>query len=264
MVWTLGGLMEWVGPDRRELFEALFVRYHGYVAAYALRLAPPALVDDVVGETFLVLWRSLDRVPDDPLPWLYGVARRVLANDRRGRRRRAALVERLRQERRSQAPGAGFDLVVSGPLRDALLALSSNEREAVLLIAWEGLSPAQAASAAGCSATAFRVRLHRAEIATNRRPIRAPATLALPRKNSCADAVVTATFSRSTDPVVPSRARASTDGRSRRVAEVSRDIPHVLDGPRTFGSAAPASANFRPTTASDQVRPCRFARPRHR
>jgi RNA polymerase sigma-70 factor (ECF subfamily) len=36
-----------------------------------------------LAETFLVAWRRLDDVPDDPLPWLYRVARRVLANQRR-------------------------------------------------------------------------------------------------------------------------------------------------------------------------------------
>ena len=87
--------MEQADPERRERFEALFERYHGYVVAYAVRRAPGELVDDVVGETFLVAWRSLDRVPDDPLPWLYGVARRVLANDRRGRRRRGFTNGRL-------------------------------------------------------------------------------------------------------------------------------------------------------------------------
>ena len=154
--------MEPADAERRERFEALFERYHGYVVAFAMRRAPGGLVDDVVGETFLVAWRSLDRVPDDPLPWLYGVARRVLANDRRGQRRRAALTDRLSRERSMSSAAQGTGGSVSEPVRDALLALSAREREAVLLVAWEGLTPTQAATAAGCTAVAFRVRLHRA------------------------------------------------------------------------------------------------------
>jgi RNA polymerase sigma factor (sigma-70 family) len=154
--------MKNVSAARRERFEALFERNHAYVTAYAMRRAPGGLVDDVVGETFLIAWCSLDRVPEDPLPWLYGVARRVLANHRRARRRRAALSERLSRERDATLPVTELDVGVSERVRDALLALSAREREAALLIAWEGLTPAQAAIAAGCTDAAFRVRLHRA------------------------------------------------------------------------------------------------------
>jgi RNA polymerase sigma factor (sigma-70 family) len=148
--------------ERQERFERLFAAHHAQVAAYAGRRAPREAVEDVVEETFLVAWRSLERVPDDPLPWLYGVARRVLANRRRGGRRAAALVQRLghESERAAASPPGGPWL--SAPLEAALRALSDREREAVLLIAWEGLTPSQAAIAAGCSAAAFRVRLHRA------------------------------------------------------------------------------------------------------
>ncbi|MGA2470182.1 MAG: sigma-70 family RNA polymerase sigma factor [Solirubrobacteraceae bacterium] len=160
--------MKQQSTQRRERFEALFERYQGNIAAYAMRRAPGGLVDDVVEDTFLVAWRSLDRLPEDPLPWLYGVARRVLANDRRAQRRRAALGERLSREPAPPAAPAAFDASVSEPLRSALLALSAREREALLLVAWEGLTPAQAAIAAGCADAAMRVRLHRARRALAR------------------------------------------------------------------------------------------------
>jgi RNA polymerase sigma factor (sigma-70 family) len=152
-------------PERHrpERFEALFERWHPEVRAYVLRRAPQAIVEDVVSETFLVAWRALDSVPEEPLPWLYGVARRTLANHRRGRLRSAALSTRLM---RTLVPPSEQEAPVSEEveprLRDALLALTVREREALLLVAWEGLSPAQAASALGCSSAAFRVRLHRA------------------------------------------------------------------------------------------------------
>jgi RNA polymerase sigma factor (sigma-70 family) len=154
--------MEQPDARRREQFEALFERCHADVLAYVLRRAPRTVVDDVVSETFLVAWRALDGIPAEPLPWLYGVARRTLANHRRGRRRSAALNARLTHAAVAPPEREMLGDGIEPPLRDALLDLSEREREALLLVAWEGLSPAQAASALGCSGAAFRVRLHRA------------------------------------------------------------------------------------------------------
>ncbi len=154
--------MEQPDAQRRERFETLFERCHPDVRAYVLRRAPQTVADDVVSETFLVAWRALDGVPEEPLPWLYGVARRTLANHRRGRRRSAALSARLTHVAVEPPEPEMLDEGIEPALRDALLELSEREREALLLVAWEGLSPAQAASALGCSGAAFRVRLHRA------------------------------------------------------------------------------------------------------
>ena len=146
--------------DRRSRFEALFDGHQRAVRAYALRRGAGAGAEDVVAETFLVAWRRLDAAGEDPLPWLLGVARRVLANERRGERRRIALSDRLRDAHAALGfePAQGLD----ERLAVAVAGLSAREREALLLVAWEGLSPARAARAAGCSAVAFRVRLHRA------------------------------------------------------------------------------------------------------
>jgi RNA polymerase sigma factor (sigma-70 family) len=168
-------------PDRhrKERFEALFERCHPEVRAYVLRRAPQAIVEDVVSETFLVAWRALDRVPGEPLPWLYGVARHTLANHRRGHLRSVALSARL--TRTLVLPpehDAPVSEEVEPQLRDALLALTVREREALLLVAWEGLSPAQAASALGCSSAAFRVRLHRARAHLTQSLERAPSEAA--------------------------------------------------------------------------------------
>jgi RNA polymerase sigma-70 factor (ECF subfamily) len=140
-------------------FEALWGDWHRHVLAYALRRADRALAEDVVAETFVIAWRRIDDVPDPPLPWLLGVARRVLANQRRGERRRGALVDRLRREPRPVAePPPGED----GRVLAALAALPEPDREALLLHAWEGLDHAAAGTVIGCSANAFAVRLHRA------------------------------------------------------------------------------------------------------
>ncbi len=149
---------------RRGRFERLFAQHYADVRGYVLRRGGTedrASVDDAVSETFLVAWRRLEDIGPDPLPWLFGVARKVLANQRRGDQRRSALADQLRLV---VAPAAAQELAsgLSDELRGALLSLSPREREALLLVAWEGLSPDRAAIAVGCSPTTFRVRLHRA------------------------------------------------------------------------------------------------------
>src|SRR6185437_10773365 len=126
--------------DRGTRFDALFAAHFAAVRAYAVRRSGGAPVDDVLSETFLVAWRRLDAVPEDALPWLLGVARRVLANQRRGDARRAALFDRLSGlATRSRSAEPARD--VFGSLGDALATLSAPEREALLLVAWEGLEP---------------------------------------------------------------------------------------------------------------------------
>jgi RNA polymerase sigma-70 factor (ECF subfamily) len=152
-----------VEPTRADRFEGLFRECYPLVRAYSLRRAAPDLAQDAVAETFLVAWRRFEDVPDDPLPWLYGTARRVLANQRRSAARGVALERRL-----SGAGGADVradlgDSVADAELvREALGRLSDRSREALMLSAWEGLDGARAARAAGCSRAAFAVRLHRA------------------------------------------------------------------------------------------------------
>jgi RNA polymerase sigma-70 factor, ECF subfamily len=142
----------------------MFATYHDAVRRYVVRRQSAALVDDAIAETFLVAWRRLDEIPDRTLPWLLGVARRVLADQRRVVRRRRSLSERLRADILTVGlagdwePPAGL----TPELASALAALTEPEREALLLVAWDELSPADAARVAGCSAAAFRVRLHRA------------------------------------------------------------------------------------------------------
>jgi RNA polymerase sigma-70 factor (ECF subfamily) len=142
---------------QRERFEEIYREHVGAVAAYALRRAPREAAEDVVAETFLVAWRRLDRMPEEPLPWLYGVARRTLANHRRSAARRASLAHRLEIE----APPGSIG-PVDERLLDALRVLRRRDREVLMLLAWEGLTPAEAAQVLGCSPVAYRIRLHRA------------------------------------------------------------------------------------------------------
>jgi RNA polymerase sigma-70 factor (ECF subfamily) len=96
-------------------------------------------VDDVVAETFLVAWRRLEAVPSDPLPWLYGVARRVAADHRRAARRQDRLSDRLASEWGEADPPL---LELPDPeLHKALGALSERDRELLLLVHWDDLEP---------------------------------------------------------------------------------------------------------------------------
>src|ERR1700748_1514550 len=85
-----------IDVERRARFDDVFDQHYAAVRAYVARRSPTAgIVDDVVAETFLVAWRRTDDVPTDVLPWLRAVARRVLANQRRGEARRGALLRLL-------------------------------------------------------------------------------------------------------------------------------------------------------------------------
>jgi RNA polymerase sigma-70 factor, ECF subfamily len=152
-----------VEPTRGQRFEGLFRENYPLVRAYALRRSAPEVAQDAVAETFLVAWRRLDDVPDDALPWLYGVARRVLANQRRSVDRGAALERRLTDAGVSGgSPDPGERMADAELLRLAMARLSERSREALMLVAWHGLSGVRAARAAGCTKAAFAVRLHRA------------------------------------------------------------------------------------------------------
>jgi RNA polymerase sigma-70 factor, ECF subfamily len=151
-------------PDARaRRFERVFRAHHDAVLAYALRRSDAAAAEEVVAETFLVCWRRLDVVPDEALPWLYGVARRVLANRRRGVSRAGAALDRLVHDDPPATPRDPSDVMAE---KDAILraldALSERDREALRLWGWEGLDVAAGARAAGCSRAAFSVRVHRA------------------------------------------------------------------------------------------------------
>jgi RNA polymerase sigma-70 factor, ECF subfamily len=142
---------------REQRLEALYRRHAAAVHAYALRRVDRATADEVVAETFVVAWRRLEDVPSEPLPWLYGVARRLVANQTRGANRRSALAARLA----AQLPATDSSPVTERTL-GALEALGDRDREVLLLLAWEGLSQREAAEVLGCSHAAVRVRLHRA------------------------------------------------------------------------------------------------------
>jgi len=148
----------------------LYEAHAGRLAAYALRRTSAADAGDVVAETFLVAWRRHDEIPDEPesLPWLYGVARKVLANQHRSSDRRGRLHDRLATQFVDATAEASADASRVedserfGRVASALDRLSDDDAELLRLTAWEGLTPAEIAAVMDLQPNAVRQRLHRA------------------------------------------------------------------------------------------------------
>ncbi len=152
--------------DREERFRRVYSANFEALLAYAVRrVEQPPDAADVVAETFLIAWRREDEMPsgDETRLWLYGVARRVLANHHRGGVRRARLGELLRQR---LTPADGTDPGTEVPerlaVRAALARLSPIDREVIALTVWEGLQPREAATVLQVSPEVVRTRLSRA------------------------------------------------------------------------------------------------------
>jgi RNA polymerase sigma-70 factor (ECF subfamily) len=151
--------------DELQAVTSLYERYAGAVHRYALRRSDRETAEEITAQVFMVAWRRRSTVPEDALPWLYGVARKALADQRRGAARRNRLNERLRGEAIEETPGPEL---LDDRLAQALQRLSREDREALLLRYWEELEPAQIAQAMGCTRAAMAVRLHRARLRLRR------------------------------------------------------------------------------------------------
>lgn len=151
--------------DREQEFRALYADHFDALLGYALRRVDERQdAADVVAETFLVAWRRLQHVPAGPeaRPWLYGVARKVLANQRRGAHRRGTLGVRLREELRSAVPDLADDVATATDVRAAVRRLGARDQEVLELHLWEGLEPREIAEVLGLTTVVVRPRLSRA------------------------------------------------------------------------------------------------------
>lgn len=150
--------------DAAERFELLYRQHFRAVLQYTLARLEPESAKDATAETFLIAWRRLADVPDDPAPWLFTVARKVIAGQYRSHSRREALRARLETVRAGQADPAeiGEGVVQRAVVLAAFADLGENDREVLRLIAWDGLSSKAAAEVLGMTRIAFGVRLHRA------------------------------------------------------------------------------------------------------
>jgi RNA polymerase sigma-70 factor (ECF subfamily) len=147
-------------------FRTLYRENLADITAYALRRTTSSDdAADVVADVFLVAWRRIEQVPSGEAGrlWLFGVARRVLANQRRADGRRSRLSSRLKEDLRllerdhpvaSQRVPDGF--------AEVFAELAERHRDVLGLSVWEGLDAASIATVLSCSANAARIRLHRA------------------------------------------------------------------------------------------------------
>ena len=144
--------------ERVERFRVLYDAAYPRLMAYALRRARSRTdAEDVVGDTMLIAWRRLDDIPTDErrMAWMYGVARRVLANHYRATDRRDRLTDRL--EHQAPAEPGDFDTV-----HEALDRLRAEDREILTLAAWDDLTNDEIAVVLAITPGAVAVRLHRA------------------------------------------------------------------------------------------------------
>lgn len=155
-------------PSSDSRFRALFDAHHADLLAYFLRRVDPNRAHDLAAEVFVVAWRRLEDVPPGQatLPWLYGVARLVLSNQRRAAGRFTKLIGKIgaRQERNhAETPET---LVIRSAEQEAVIAgierLRDDDREVIRFVMWEELPHAEVGEILGCSAKAVGMRLHRA------------------------------------------------------------------------------------------------------
>lgn len=153
-----------MGTDPR--FEDLYENHLDAIQRYCLRRLTRDEATDAVAETFLAAWRRIDDVPPgQELPWLYGIARNVVRNTHRSRRRQHSLRARIEAERTGVESSAETYVVLRDDQRAVLRALDAlrqGDQEILRLKTWEGLSNGEIAMTLGISAHAVDMRLNRA------------------------------------------------------------------------------------------------------
>ncbi len=152
--------------DHEERFRALYAEHFDAMLAYATRrVDQPHDAADVVADVFLVAWRRVDALPtgDDARLWLYGVARKIVFNQRRSRQRRDRLGVRLRSQLVDRVERDPSDESLQRlTVQAALACLGELDREVLTLTIWEELEPREIAAVVGSNAQAVRTRLSRA------------------------------------------------------------------------------------------------------
>ena len=152
-----------MSADAEAQFREFYETTSRSVYAYLRRHCDPELAETVLSEVYLKAWRHFGELTGDPIGWLLAVARTTLLDRRRTRARRNRLADEFFTVARSRTlPTPETTVVERQAMLTALSELSEEDREALLLVGWDGLSHALAASVLGCSAGAFTKRLARA------------------------------------------------------------------------------------------------------
>ncbi|MGW4461519.1 RNA polymerase sigma factor [Micromonospora sp. NPDC004704] len=153
-------------PHRRDesWFTGIYTDHYAHIVSYGQRrLGDPEASAELAQEVFVIAWRRRAEVPARTLPWLYGVARRLLANHWRARRAAPDVLPIVDEERLWQPVPSGPEASVAvTDLRAALGTLTDLDQEILRLVGWEELTVSEAAQVLGCTRTTAAVRLHRA------------------------------------------------------------------------------------------------------
>jgi RNA polymerase sigma-70 factor (ECF subfamily) len=148
-----------------DAFEAFVRQNYSAVYAYvARRIARgDGEVSDVVAEVFTVAWRRWGQVPEPPddVPWLFGVARRLVSRWWRSRSRRFRLLARVGLHSVEPLPTTGSQEMVTDWVLDGISRLRTADQELLRLVYWEQLSHRDVGLVLGCSANAVGQRLHK-------------------------------------------------------------------------------------------------------
>ncbi|TNY36347.1 RNA polymerase sigma factor [Thermomonospora catenispora] len=161
-----------IARSRREpeAFAELFRRHAPDITRYVTRRLGADAAEDVVAETFLTAFRQrarYDVARPDARPWLYGIATNLIGRHVRTEVRRLRALERTGvdpvtapfTERSDERVSAA---AVRRALAAALAALPAGHRDALLLVAWGGLSYEETAQALGVRIGTVRSRISRA------------------------------------------------------------------------------------------------------
>ena len=138
--------------DAIRRFTALYEQTRSRVYAFAVSHAGRQLADEIVSEVYLVAWRRLADIPPPELPWLLAVARNVASQQFRSTVRQRSIAAELRvwtTEVELTAGDVGEQVAERQTVLAALAALSAPDRELLTLVAWHGLTPAEAARRGG-------------------------------------------------------------------------------------------------------------------
>lgn len=148
-----------------KAFGELFWRHNGAVYGYLARRAGRDIADDLVADVWLRAFRNrsnFDLAYLDARPWLYGIARNVLNAHWRQLTKAPPLIPPAINDPWPVVDDQLDESARRATLVLALEALSNEERETLLLVAWEQLSAASVALMLNVPASTIRNRLHRA------------------------------------------------------------------------------------------------------
>ena len=138
--------------ERRAVLDAWFRAYASRVLPYLVHRTDAETAKDVLQEVFVIAFAKVHEVPEPPLGWLFGTARRLLANRYRSNRRHDRLVARLLEDVSEQTDPETYELKLA--FAQTLATLSGPDPEVLTLTGWYDLTASQAADALGCTPTA--------------------------------------------------------------------------------------------------------------